>query len=322
MTTARYSVAEGCLLGAREIYITDSLVTEQEQATLLEWAETQYRSGKLHENPRDPGAHCTPFRSEKGELTRFTKGDESRSGTSGQSDLVWVPEVRDEADTAPPGEFWRIRSRVVDLVGLSELEEDHYKGSFLSYIAPGAGIHRHLDARLKIGGEDRLILRCNVFLKRPHAGGLPIIESREFDIPDRGMWVFYPTELFHSATPVGGSAFRGLLSFGFLVRPDQLWHRRFRLAPDFERDYGLAAGLDARRTLLDQLRDAQAIPRTQLDLLEFVLLSAGSSSAQQVADAVGKSPAETLQALENLQRANILESHSSTSFRRGQVMVI
>jgi hypothetical protein len=325
MTTTRRSVTEGCLLGANEVYLTDSVVTDEEQSTLLDWVGTQYRRGKLLENPRNPGAHTTPFRSADGALTGLTNANAGSARSSDHKNLVWVPAVDDHREDAPPEEFWSIRSRVVDLVGLSELEEDHYKGSFLSYIAPGAGIHRHRDARLKIDGEERLILRCNVFLKRPQLGGLPVIESTELDVPDRGMWVFFPTELFHSATPVSGLEFRGLLSFGFLVRFDQLWQRRFRLAPQFERDYEIDSSLDARRALLNQVRSGaadQGVSRLQFDLMGLVLLSTGDFTAQQAAEAIGRPPSEALAALEALQRTNVIESRSSSSFPHGQVMVL
>jgi hypothetical protein len=309
-------------LGAHVLYIVDSIVSENEQRMLLDCTEAQYRHGGLHENPRDPGAHA--FRSANGELTWFTRAGAEGGASTGAVDLVWVPRVDHPDETAPPEEFWKIRSRVVDLIGLSELEEDHYKDSFLSYIAPGAGIHRHLDARLMIGHEEVVVLRCNVLLKRPQTGGLPMIGSTELEIPNRGMWVFYPTELFHSATAVGGTEFRGLQSFGYLVRPDHLWRRKFRAAPDFIREFELESGIGARRALVDHLRAGASggAHDAQFDVLDFALLAADDFTPQQAVMATGQVPEEAVRALEALQRAQVVESHSSRSFERGRVTVI
>lgn len=322
MTTIRHSVSEGSLLGTNEVLVADECLTVEEQATLLAWADDQYRQGKLLENPRDPGAFTTPFRSATRALTNLTSATARRS--SAGAALVWVPEVEDPLDVVPPEEFWRVRQRVVDLLGLHELQEDTYKGSFLSYIAPGAGIHRHRDATLMVDGNEKLILRCNVLLKRPLTGGLPVLESTEIDVPDRGMWGFYPTEVFHSASRVGGSEFRGLLSFGFLVGRDHLWQRNFMVASALEREYGLSDHA-SRSTLVEQLRKNaadQGVDEMQIGLLEFALLTGGSFSVHDAARAVGRDPSMTLDALQGLQRTGVVDSRSSTSFTRGSVTVL
>jgi len=315
---------QSSLLGTNEVLVADNVVTVKEQATLLAWAEAQYRSGKLLCNPSDPGAYCTPFQSARGGLTFLTNVAAQR-GSSAEQKPIWVPEVDEQGLDRIPEEFWHIRARVIDRLGLSELDEDHYKGSFLSYIAPGTGVHTHRDARLKIQQEERLILRCNVLFKRPQEGGLPAIESIEIDVPDRGMWAFFPTELVHSATPVRGSEFRGLLSFGFLVRFSDLWQRRFRITPSFELEYGLDAGDLARRALLEQLRtapDAQVLSNDRINLLEFVLMSAGDFSVHEVAQSLRQQPSEISDALYDLQRSNIVESNSSKCLERGKVTVL
>jgi hypothetical protein len=323
--TTQQSALKGRLLGTNEIYVADLLITEREQAKLLGWVEERHRLGRLLENPRDPGAFSTPFRSSTGSLTRLT-GIEAQRGTAcGEIHPVWVPVIDDRAEDAMPDEVWDIRSRIVDLLGLAGLEEDDYKGSFLSYIAPGAGIHRHRDARLMIRGAERLILRCNILLKRPRQGGLPVVEATEIDVPDRGMWAFFPTELFHSATTVGGTEYRGLLSFGFLVRPADLWERRFRLAPEFEQAYGLDAGLASRRALIGQFRGAaaaQGVGALQLDLLEYVLLSDGDVTVHDAARSLDRPPPQTLDALQSLQRAEVVESHSSLCPAGARVVVL
>jgi len=315
---------EGSLLGTNEVFVADDVVTVKEQATLLAWAEAQYHSGKLLSNPSDRGAYCTPFQSARGGLTRLTNVA-ARCGSVAEGIPIWVPEVDEHDVDKLPAEFWHIRARVIERLGLSELDEDHYKGSFLSYIAPGTGVHAHRDARLRNQQEEQLILRCNVLFKRPQEGGLPAIESIKIDVPDRGMWAFFPTELVHSATPVRGSEFRGLLSFGFLVHFSHLWQRRFHIAPSFELEYGLDGGDLPRQALLAQLRttpEAQILDNDRIDLLEYVLMSAGDFSVQEVAQCLGRGPAQISDALHDLQRSKIVESNSSSCPERGKVTVL
>jgi hypothetical protein len=324
VTPMPMNASHDTLLGTNEVLIAGEVVTVQEQAILLAWAERQYRAGRLLENPSDPGAYCTPFQSTRGGLTALTNLDAQRN-TSPEQMLVWVPEVDEHRVDRLPSEFWSIRSRVVDRLRLAALEEDHYKGSFLGYIAPGTGVHRHRDARLRIDQQEFLILRCNILFRRPDEGGQPVVESTEFDVPDRGMWAFFPTELVHSATPVRGSHFRGLLSFGFLVRPDDVWQRRFRRTTAFEAEYGLDASDDAGQMLVEALRQAPEAPGVtadRIDLLEFIVSARGDFSILEAAHGVRSEPADIWDALHDLQRSGVVESQSSTCACHGDVSVL
>jgi hypothetical protein len=249
-----------------------------------------------------------------------------RETAVGRLQPVWVPEAPDGSDGVMPDTFWDVRARVVALLGLSGLEEDEYKGSFLSCIAPGAGIHRHRDARLVVEGEERLILRCNVLLRRPPRGGLPVVEETEIDVPDRGLWAFFPTERFHSASIVEGTELRGLLSFGFLVRPADLWERRFHLAAGVEQAFGLGAGAASRRAQIDRIRElatAEAVDELRLDLLEFVLLHPDEDvTVLAAARSHCQPPSRTLDALQSLQRAGVVESRSSLGRPGARVLVL
>lgn len=318
-----HAVARSGLLGTNEVFVTDVVVSGDEQAALLDWVEGQYRAGKLLLNPHDAGAYSTPFRATTGTLTRLTGGP-ARDRT-GEQTLVWVPAVDDEQVDRLPAEFWRIRKRVIDLLDIDELEEDHYKGAFMSYIAPGTGVHQHRDDRLMIDGEEVMILRCNVLFCRPENGGLPVVGSTEIEVLDRGMWAFWPTEFVHSATPVQGLRFRGVLSFGFLARAAQHWRRRFRLSSSFAREYGLEASPEVRDALLDQLRQAsqaQALGRDQFELFEYVLRSAADFSVEEAAGSLGHAPADAWSAIRALQCSGVLESMSSVYLGPERVFVL
>jgi len=314
----------GCLLGPNEVLVAESVVTDEEQGRLVEWLDAQRRGGKLVNNPQDLGAYSTPFRSSSGDLTRLTRGG-SRSGGGSAQKLVWIPDVEREVDPLPD-EVWRIRARVVDQLGLHGLEEDHYKGSFMSYIEPGTGVHQHRDDRLKAGTEALLILRCNVLFRKPEGGGTPVFDARkEVDVPDRGMWAFFPTEVVHSATEVRGARFRGLLSFGFLVRVADLWRRCFRISQGFVSEYALDSGEDARGAVLASLRSsapASGISDERLELLAFVMSSTGDFSVEEAARSLGRHPSEIWEVLRDLQRSGLVESRSSTRSERGKVVVL
>ena len=97
-----------CPLGPNEVVVVDDVITAAEQHALLRWAESQYRAGRMFENPADPGAWCSSFQSVHGGLTSITRGD------PGAQRVVWLPEVRD-ADRLPE-EFWNVRARVAALL--------------------------------------------------------------------------------------------------------------------------------------------------------------------------------------------------------------
>jgi len=305
------------LLGPNEVLVCPSVVTPVEQAELLAWTEAQYRDGKLLDTPPDTGAFSTAFQSSVGGRTRLT---DPAMGEPIAQKLIWIPDARGEAVDPLPEIFWRVRRRIVEQLELATLEEDCYKGAFISYIAPGTGVHEHCDARLRIGGERQLILRCNVLVGRPEEGGMPVIAARPIQVPDRGMWVFYPTELVHSAAPVAGSRFRAILSFGFLLRPSDLWDRHFGLAPRFIEEYGLAGDADARGTLLARLRVAtngEQSATQRVDLLAFMLDQRDDFSANQAAESLGVTQDVVSAALIDLQRSGLAESASSRRFGRG-----
>jgi len=139
------------------------------------------------------------------------------------------------------------------------------------------------------------------------------------------MWAFFPTELLHSATPVGGAYFRGLLSFGFLVRLADFWQRRFQVTPSFEKEYGLDSGDAPRRALLEQLRsapEAQDLGKARIDLLEYILTSGADFTILQAAESLQQEPSDTWDALRDLQRSDVVDSASSRYCERGRVLVL
>jgi len=297
----------GRLLGPNEIFVADSVVTAEEQATLVGWAEERRRQGRLLINPRDPEIHMTPFFSAAGGLTQITKSGLGPDGVErrAQRGLVWVPKVDAQFMDPLPDAFWSIRGRVIDRLGLGDLEEDYYKGSFLTYMAPGGKVHEHRDARVRVGTEECLLLRCNVLFQRPPQGGMPVIGSQEIDVGDRGMWAFYPTEFRHSTTVVRGPDSRGTLSFGFLVRHAALWQRRYRVAAGTRsRDVPMLAGLG--RHVTPGLRERH------LAVWSLVASNPGDFSVAEIASTLTQEPSEVAEVLRDLQEWRLVVSLSSS----------
>lgn len=313
------------LLGVNEVLMADSIVTEEEQGALIVWVSEARDQGKLVANPRDPNNLVTPFLSAEGGLTLLTRGDRRRQPDL-QQEQVWIPAISDLAAQVVPDEFWTIRSRVVALLGVAGLPEDHYKGSFLSYISSGGRVYTHRDGRLRLDGVEYRILRCNVlFSKSDGGGGAPIIAGQEFDIPERGMWAFYATEHVHSSTEVVGSGarWRGTLSFGFLIRASDLWQREFRSArvaprPDGESGEDLVRELDVTEDIADR-RDVVS-EDVQRRLLQWVATAEGSFRVADAAKGIGEHPAVVLDELQRLQSRRVVESLSSTLSPRTVVL--
>jgi hypothetical protein len=293
-----------CPLGPNEVVVAEDVITPAEQVSLLQWVERQHNAGRLVENPADRGAWSSSFQSIDGGLTALTRGEPTAQRP------IWLPDVS-RADRMPD-EFWAIRRRVSAQLALDGFDEDPYKGSFLSWIGPGSGVHQHCDARLEVAGEEHLLLRCNVFLRRPALGGLPVIESREVDVADRGMWAFYPSELVHAATLVDGGEHRGLLSFGYLVHPADVWARRYKLTPSFAAEYGVDGSPEAARGLLAALAaapEATAIDAVRREVFGFVL-SAGEISVAAAATELGRAPEELWPVLRDLYRTAVIQPTS------------
>ncbi len=312
------SSALGRLSGPNEIIVTDDVVTPAEQSILVNWAEENFRDGRLLNNPRDPRSYSTPyFSAGRRTLTPLTE-HRDQSQPNAPRKLVWIPQVRESLSNNLPEVFWQIRARVISRLELSELEEDPYKGSFLNYIVPGGEVHAHRDDRLRVNGEELLLLRCNVLYKRPLDGGQPLISQQELDVGDRGMWTFYPTELVHAATEVCGNEHRGTLSFGFVVRFKALWQRLFKVGPILGQLGGSAEPVIA---LLRGHSDGKKISEDQLELMRFLLTRKEQFSIEQVANCFGIDESVVWEMVRHLHSLNLLESASSLCTERGRILV-
>ena len=330
-------LADGAaLLGPNEVLTVQDLVSEKERRDLAEWAQARHRDGQLRQNPQDPGAYATEFSAASGQPTR-PETLRARRGTAARP-LVWLP-----AETAPaaplPAAAWKIRARVVALLGLQRFDDDPYKGSFISVIESGTGVHQHRDERLVMDGEDRPILRCNLFLQRPSAGGDPVFDGRlRLDLPEGGMWAFFPTELVHAATPVQGTAARVLLSMGFLGHEANWLQRRFTIDPKWLPGLaslppvaGCAVGSSgtagaASAGVVDSVSQALLAAGVQEDCLALlryaVIRGAGGFRLAEASLDLGLQAPRLHEVAAQLQRGGILVSESSLRPAGGRVWVL
>ena len=278
------------LLGPAEIFVASDVVTPAAQSILADWAEEKRARDRLLTHPRDPCNRTTPFRSEDGTLTRLTRPEE-QGNAHFEGRPIWVPNLDERVMDPLPAAFWEIRARVIELLDIGHLPDDPYKGSFLSYISPGGAVHPHRDARLSIDYEEFALIRANVLFQGSETGGQPIIGPLAVEVPDRGMWAFYPTEIIHSATKVGGSRHRGTLSFGFLVRSRDLVDRGFRVA----------SGSGA----IPDLTDGGAA------LAQTILEQSGCFTLRSLCTTTGVAPTQVMDAMAGLERVGAIISESA-----------
>jgi hypothetical protein len=299
------------VLGLNEVLVLDALVTPDEQSVLASWAVARHRTGALLDNPIDPRRHLTPYLAAQDHgPTPLTR---RRTSEDGDAVPVWIPEVTPGRVETPPDEFWQIRQRVIDQLGLNGARDDPYKGSFLTYVTSGGFVHEHRDARLDVDGETAPLLRCNILLTRPARGGLPVINDQEIEVPDRGMWAFYPTELLHSATQVSGPTGRVTLSFGFVIDPRTVWERPFRIRPD------LASALVA--DLRQELRTT-AIGAARAATLDLLLTRPATFRIREIVDLLSHDPWAVWQEVHLLQKMEVIESLSPPVAKDGQLLVM
>jgi hypothetical protein len=64
-------------------------------------------------------------------------------------------------------------------------------------------------------------VRCNVMLKKPPAGGMPLVDGEEFSVDEGDLWIVLASLEQHGSTPISAPE-RVIKSFGGLVPKDQV----------------------------------------------------------------------------------------------------
>lgn len=95
---------------------------------------------------------------------------------------------------------------------IPDLEEPIYKNFTGNHYLEGAFVHEHSDPAPK-GYEH---VRCNLMIKKPTFGGMPVIDGEELVIDEGDLWLCLASLEKHSSTPISGGE-RITFSFGALI---------------------------------------------------------------------------------------------------------
>lgn len=93
-----------------------------------------------------------------------------------------------------------------------DLEEPIYKNFTGNHYLEGAFVHEHSDPAPD-GYEH---VRCNLMIKKPISGGMPVIDGEELVIDEGDLWLCLASLEKHSSTPISGGE-RITFSFGALI---------------------------------------------------------------------------------------------------------
>ena len=95
---------------------------------------------------------------------------------------------------------------------IPDLEEPVFKNFTGNHYLDGAFVHEHSD----FAPEGYVHVRCNLMIKKPSVGGMPIIDGQELFIQENDLWLCLASLEKHSSTPILGGE-RVTFSFGALV---------------------------------------------------------------------------------------------------------
>ena len=99
-------------------------------------------------------------------------------------------------------------------IGITEILPEPQFGNFIGVNLKGGSVHEHRDSR---DCRNNVHLRFNFMIQKPHIGGNPIIEGKEYWIDEDTCWMNYASEWRHGSTPVAGNRERVVLSLGACV---------------------------------------------------------------------------------------------------------
>lgn len=101
--------------------------------------------------------------------------------------------------------------------GYDEIEgEPIFKNFIGNHFLDGAFVHEHMDT----APYGFMHVRANWMLKKPPAGGNPILDGVELQVDIGDLWICYASEERHSSVPIKGGQ-RTVCSFGALIKRPQ-----------------------------------------------------------------------------------------------------
>jgi hypothetical protein len=126
--------------------------------------------------------------------------------------------ILNQVQTPVSGDAINFRLTCYKQLGISLFEEEPMFGIFLGVNNETGFVHEHKDP----SKEGSYHTRLNFLLSKPHKGGMPIINHKEFEVEEGECWLNLASEWMHSSTPVVGPKPRIVLSLGALVRKEHM----------------------------------------------------------------------------------------------------
>ena len=102
---------------------------------------------------------------------------------------------------------------------ITRQKDEERFGNFIGYNKEGGFVPPHID---RLSSESWEHVRINFLVSKPHQGGNPVIENKEYNIMEDNAWLNLASRWVHSSTPVVGNKPRVVLSLGAFVSPEEL----------------------------------------------------------------------------------------------------
>lgn len=97
--------------------------------------------------------------------------------------------------------------------GLVPEADEPIFGNFTgNHFLDGAFVHEHCDP----APDGYVHARCNLMIKKPTKGGMPVIDGKEVPVEEGDLWLCLSSLENHASTPIEGGE-RIIFSFGALV---------------------------------------------------------------------------------------------------------
>lgn len=95
---------------------------------------------------------------------------------------------------------------------IPDLEEPIFKNFTGNHYLEGAFVQEHSDP----APEGYAHVRCNLMIKKPAVGGIPVIDGGELVVNEGDLWLCLASLEKHASTPISGGE-RIIFSFGALI---------------------------------------------------------------------------------------------------------
>lgn len=111
-----------------------------------------------------------------------------------------------------------IKERIIFKESLEDYQQEPLYKDAIGYQTDGGQLHEHIDKNV----GDLIHVRFNVYVQLPYEGGYPVYGNNLYKLKERTYICCRAGIDHHYATQVRGTRERVILSFGFLMKKEQL----------------------------------------------------------------------------------------------------